>query len=77
MEKVHVIDILVVSELRHTLILGVDFWLAMGVVPDLKRDVWKFSSEIPINKVYGLTVDDNLTPTQRQRLHNLLEEKFE
>ena len=44
MGKIKVIDVIVVPELSHTLILGHDFWVSMDIIPDLKRDVWKFSS---------------------------------
>ncbi|KAG5862597.1 hypothetical protein JTB14_017174 [Gonioctena quinquepunctata] len=38
-----IIDILVVPDLSHTLILGVDFWVRMGIVPDLRSKEWKFT----------------------------------
>ncbi|KAK5643158.1 hypothetical protein RI129_007003 [Pyrocoelia pectoralis] len=64
MGKIKLIDILIVPELSHTLILGMDFWLAMDIVPDLKRNVWQFSnqSKIEICGIYNkeiLTGDQN------------------
>ncbi|KAJ8929587.1 hypothetical protein NQ314_017694 [Rhamnusium bicolor] len=38
-----IIDILVVPDLNQTLILGIDFWLRMGIVPNLSSNEWKFS----------------------------------
>ncbi|KAJ8973694.1 hypothetical protein NQ317_015360 [Molorchus minor] len=38
-----IIDILVVPDLNHTLILGIDFWLRMGIVPNFSSNEWKFS----------------------------------
>jgi len=43
MGRTHLIDILVIPKLPHTLILGLDFWKTMGVIPNLKEDVWHFS----------------------------------
>ena len=77
MDKVHVIDILAIPELSHTLILGVDFWLAMNIVPDLKRDIWHFGTEFPTPELCGIQVEDNLTHAQRLALNSLLQEKFE
>lgn len=76
MEKVHVIDILVAPELSHTLILGVDFWKIMDIVPDLKRDVWHFGPLWPTPQLYNIEVKDNLTLAQRDILNTLLDNKF-
>ncbi|KAK9744793.1 hypothetical protein QE152_g7504 [Popillia japonica] len=40
-----VIDMLVVPEVSHTLILGADFWRTMGIVPGLRRAEWIFSTD--------------------------------
>ncbi|KAB0800191.1 hypothetical protein PPYR_05931 [Photinus pyralis] len=42
MGRVKLINILVVPDLCTTLILGMDFWVAMDIVPDLKRNEWHF-----------------------------------
>ena len=39
MGRVRVLNLVVVPEISSQLILGMDFWMAMDVVPDLKRDV--------------------------------------
>lgn len=41
--RVIVLDVLLVPALPHTLVLGVDFWTRMGVVPDLRSGSWHFS----------------------------------
>lgn len=41
--RLRLLKVLVVPSLPHTLILGADFWKAMGVVPDLRRGAWQFS----------------------------------
>lgn len=34
---VKLFDVYVVPRLRHELVLGIDFWKGMGIVPDLRR----------------------------------------
>lgn len=43
-DRERLIDILVVPNLPHTLILGIDFWCRMGIVPDLRSGEWQFSN---------------------------------
>ena len=68
-----VLDVLVVPDLPHRLILGADFWRVMGVVPDLRRDVWRFSAEADLCE---LQVGGELTEGQRLRLDALVREYF-
>lgn len=42
--RVKSIDIWLISELATKLILGMDFWLTMDVVPNFKKDVWHFDA---------------------------------
>jgi hypothetical protein len=42
-DKFHLVQMLVVPDLAHILILGIDFWVKLGVVPDIRRNVWNFS----------------------------------
>lgn len=34
-DVVKVIDIFIIPQLRHKLVLGMDFWIRMGIVPDM------------------------------------------
>lgn len=72
------IDILVVPSLPHRLILGIDFWTGMEVVPRLNEGVWHFS-EAPVEseQVCSVTGESHLTPAQSQLLQSLVEEKFQ
>ncbi|KAJ8966830.1 hypothetical protein NQ317_006272 [Molorchus minor] len=54
MGKVQILEILVIPELSHKLILGMDFWLAMNIVPDLKQDVWHFGLDDPHFNACGI-----------------------
>lgn len=42
-DRVRLISFLVVPEVPHSLILGADFWVQMGIVPDLRHNEWHFS----------------------------------
>ncbi|XP_060536007.1 uncharacterized protein LOC132707976 [Cylas formicarius] len=76
MGRVSIIDVLVVPELSNNLILGTDFWISMDVVPNLKRNEWRFG-EYPMVEVCGITDESTLTEDQRERLNSLVDEKFE
>lgn len=54
-----VINVLVVPSVKHALILGVNFWKEMGIVPDLLSGKWKFAttdvSEVQVHASRALT----------------------
>lgn len=75
-----IMDILVVPDLNHSLILGVDFWARMGIVPDLRSGEWKFTSEkedLDICPVTALNSKDHLTHDQSILLDKLVSDSFE
>lgn len=73
--RVTVLEVLAVSRLSSSLILGSDFWMAMDVIPDLKRDIWHFGSEcIPVSS--GIQTGSTLTLNQQRLLEDMLTEKF-
>ena len=77
--KVKVIDMLIIPSIPQQLILGVDFWKSMDVVPHLRSNCWKFGSEsIAVSSIQesGLSDISQLTSLQRQVLSRLVEEKF-
>ena len=41
--RVRVIEVLVIPSLTDFLILDIDFWRKMEIVPDLSHGEWKFS----------------------------------
>ncbi|KAG5900390.1 hypothetical protein JTB14_033838 [Gonioctena quinquepunctata] len=75
-----IIDILVVPDLSHTLILGVDFWVRMGIVPDLRSKEWKFTrvngTFANINAVEALHSRELLTSDQVEILDELVNDCF-
>lgn len=78
--KVRLIQVLVVPSLATPLLLGVDFWKRMGVVPDLRRDGWFFSSESDspahVDVVEQGEEDSILTPTERECLRRTVDRNF-
>lgn len=75
--KCRLIEAFVVPELPHVLILGVDFWRMMGLVPDLRRNEWHFSDEpITINTVEQMSNQTLLSHLENQRLQAVLDRNF-
>lgn len=74
-----IIDILVVPELNHTLILGIDFWRRMGIVPNLGSNEWKFfaTDGANVDAVEALNPRSTLTSEQSEILDRLIDETFE
>lgn len=75
MDRTRIIEILVVSQLPHLLILGMDFWLAMGIIPDLRQRVWHFSEQPPTCSISGIQTESSLNPLQQETLEWLVAEK--
>lgn len=71
MNKIKLLDILIVPSMPHTIILGMDFWKQMEIVPDLKNDVWQFAS-LNTTEVATLNCTTDLTPEQQKRLNQLI-----
>ena len=73
LDRTCVMEVLVVPELSHRLVLGADFWRSMGIVPDLRNDVWHFSG---VPEVCDIRSSDTLTISQRSQLDELLRNHF-
>lgn len=73
-DATEVVNVLVVPAVQHTLILGVDFWKQLGIVPDLRKGMWTFSSEENDVRVDSIQGERELTPEQREALQNLVNE---
>lgn len=80
MGKIKLVNVLIVPSLKHSLILGLDFWKSMEIVPNLNRDCWEFScDEINVqNKSESQITDSNdLSDAQRDTLDKFINKKFE
>lgn len=61
--------------------MGIDFWEAIGFVPDLRNDQWHFAKpdiavvktdkDTPLQSTFDLSIE------QRNELENLIEQHFE
>ncbi|XP_044757871.1 uncharacterized protein LOC123316026 [Coccinella septempunctata] len=74
-DRVKIVEMLVVPDIPHTLILGYDFWVVMGIIPDLKHNEWHFA-ENP-NDLCSMELNnlhDSLNDEQRKRLEELVHE---
>ncbi|KAJ8934746.1 hypothetical protein NQ314_013216 [Rhamnusium bicolor] len=72
--RVKLIKVLVVPELPHTLILGINFWQYMGIVPDLRQNEWLFSNQpVCLDETDHLRSKSVLTTLQEARLQALLD----
>lgn len=76
MGRICVIDVLIVPELSHGLVLGMDFWLRMGIVPDLGRNEWHFGDGSKEHEIASVCVESDLTEQQKTDLRRLLDDKF-
>lgn len=72
-DRVRLIDILVVPDLPHRLILGVDFWIAMNIIPDLRQRIWYFSECEPMLTLCNIVDTSSLDADQKLVLDWLLE----
>lgn len=73
--RVKVLDVLVMPELKHSLVLGLDFWREMGLIPNINSGEWVFaSSEEP--QISAIIDHFGLSQEQRQKLDLLTSEYF-
>lgn len=72
-DKNFVLDVLVIPDLPHSLILGADFWRITGVVPNLRDGNWTFSVDAIAEHLKPQT---ELSAEENFRLNSLLETQF-
>lgn len=75
-DRVKTCDILVVPSLTHTLILGMDFWQRMAIVPDLFNGSWTFAKESRRAVVCGIQSSQHLSADLKQHLDTLIDDAF-
>lgn len=76
-DKCFIISVLVVPDLRHTLILGIDFWIKMGLIPDVGADEWSFRGpdDLP-SQVSAVEAFEGLSNDQKSALDSVISEAF-
>lgn len=72
-DRLRLIDVVVAPDLPRTLILGRDFWIKLGIVPDLRRDEWYFSKLPEPLDTISVEKDCQLTPGESVLLKGLLD----
>lgn len=84
MDRVKLIDVIVVPDIHHPLILGINFFVSMGIVPNLRKDCWHFDTstvdkdyQLDLAKVTSVQGKDALTENQRESLDCLVDQYFE
>lgn len=74
------IEVLVVPALRHTLILGVDFWTKMQLVADINNRTWEFSQTqtklASMELQGGICSTEHLSKEQRSKVEALWKDHF-
>ncbi|GLV33578.1 hypothetical protein CBL_21223, partial [Carabus blaptoides fortunei] len=71
-DKCHLIKALIVPAIPHEIILGVDFWIAMDIVPNLKLGTWAYASSLSAEPTNKATIQ-TLSETQQHALNTVLE----
>lgn len=74
-DTVKLMDLYVVPTLRHSLISGIDFWVNMGIVPDMRRGEWYFSSENLQTPTVN-SIEFNLNNKQQTELDKVVDDYF-
>lgn len=66
----------VVPELPQCLILGIDFWSQMGIVPDIRNKSWHFSNNDLFLNSLESSSDFMITDSQRRELDCMVQDYF-
>lgn len=75
-DRFYVIDVLIVPDISHTLILGVNFWIKAGIVPNLKRGIWTFDETEPMVYVNSVVSKDVLGQDEHHQLEDMTDRYF-
>lgn len=78
--RVGLFPVLIVPEICPELVLGMDFWTKMKLIPDFASGTWEFSySPIRVETVNTQPIvrsRDNLSPEERRRLDRIVQKHF-
>lgn len=69
------LEVLVIPEIRHSLILGIDFWKAMDFVPNFQNGTWTFADA---NEISAVSTDhlfsrSTISSVEEQSLQSILD----
>lgn len=72
--KIRIINFLVVPKLKYHLILGVDFWQKMSVIPNVERGTWSFDDAVMAVETGPAIIEHSaLEEDQKQVLKEVVE----
>lgn len=74
--RAKIIKVLALPELPHLLVLGIDFFRLMGIVPDFRHNYWTFAASPSQPQIATLTDNSQLRTPQSEQLNNLIGEVF-
>ena len=73
--RVRIIRALCIPSITNELILGLEFWKSLGIIPDVSRGTWTFGQEDAV-RVNAIVAREGLAEQQERSLNKLLEEDF-
>lgn len=76
MNKINLLNFLIVPTLNHTLIRGLAFWNLMGIGPDFRRDEWHFAINEPVFTISCPQPSSSLTSNEQLHLEEILKEQW-
>lgn len=78
-DRIKIIRVLIVPSIPHEIILGIDFWSRMEIIPDLFSDEWSFRSESHSleNQISAIQPIDSLNDEERETLNKVVTEAFQ
>lgn len=77
--RTKILEVLVVPSVTHKLILGMDFWRIMQIIPDMFSGSWSFrdSTEVTTMQTVALHSIDTLSSEQLELLTKLIDATFQ
>lgn len=77
-DRVKILDMLVVPSIPHEIILGVDFWTKMEIIPDLFANEWSFrlDQDVISREIAAIQSVDALSAEQRKVLDSVIDDAF-
>lgn len=72
--KLILLDVLVIPDVPHSMILGIDFWKRVNFIPNFRSGHWSFGPESELNVITTthLSPLSNLTPAEKGLIDSLL-----
>lgn len=76
-DVVKIIDVYIFPNLRHKLVLGIDFWVRMGIVPDMRKGEWFFSDvDLNVPSLNSIQSETGLDSKDVARLNEIVDNYF-